>query len=71
LEQLTTVHCEKVHGVSRQQVIEQYGKPKPLFAEFAVKFSESAAVISQRDFVNSQLLTDRIRSKSRKFHSDR
>ncbi|WP_380026228.1 hypothetical protein [Effusibacillus consociatus] len=71
LEQLTTVHCQKVHGVTKQHVIEQYGKPTPLFMEFAAKFAESTPVIRQRDFANSQLLTDRIRSRNRKFHSDR
>ncbi|BCJ85552.1 hypothetical protein [Effusibacillus dendaii] len=71
LELLTTVHCEMVHGLTRQQVIERYGKPESFFMEFAKKYVDSAPVIRKRDFVNSQLLTDRIRSKTRKFHIDR
>lgn len=71
LELLTTVHCETVHGLTKQQVIEQYGKPEPLYMEFSKKYVDSAPVIRQSDFVNSQLMTDRIRSKTRKFHIDR
>ncbi|TCS69789.1 hypothetical protein [Effusibacillus lacus] len=72
LEQLTTVHCETVHGLTKQQVIEQYGKPKPFFMEFAIAdLPRVSPVIRSSDFANSQQITDRIRSKTRKFHCDR
>ncbi|SIS97036.1 RING finger protein [Alicyclobacillus vulcanalis] len=68
LQELTSVHCMTRHGMTKASVIEKYGKPKRLFLTFASNQSVQTPTISPRDFLNSQLLTDRLLSKTRKFH---
>ncbi|MFD1674448.1 hypothetical protein [Alicyclobacillus fodiniaquatilis] len=68
LQELTSVHCIKEHGLSKARLIEQFGKPKRLFLTFAAENTDATPTISSRDYLDSQLLTDRLRSKTRKFH---
>lgn len=68
LQELTTVHCVKRHGMPKSHVIEQYGKPKRLFLTFAADSTVTTPTISPRDYLDSQLLTDRLHSRTRKFH---
>lgn len=72
LEELTTIHCKNVHGLPKQQVIERYGKPQSLFAVYTADSNQKTGhVISKRDFPSGQQFSDRVRSKKRKFRSDR
>lgn len=68
LQELTSVHCVERHGMSKNSVIAQYGKPKRLFLTFAAESTVTTPTISPRDYLDSQLLTDRLNSKTRKFH---
>lgn len=68
LQELTSVHCTARHGLSKSRVIEEYGKPKRLFLTFAAESTVTTPTISPRDYLDSQLLSDRMNSKTRKFH---
>ncbi|GLG00762.1 hypothetical protein Alches_08010 [Alicyclobacillus hesperidum subsp. aegles] len=68
LQELTSVHCMTRHGMTKSSVIAQYGKPKRLFLTFAADSTVATPTISPRDFLDSQLLSDRLLSKTRKFH---
>lgn len=65
------MHCQQTHGVTKQQVITQFGKPKPIFHVFSKTEKTDPQTVSRWDYVNSQQVTDRIRSRSRKFHDSR
>jgi hypothetical protein len=68
LQELTSVHCVKRHGMSKSRVIEQFGKPKRLFLTFAADSAVTTPTITSRDYLDSQQLSDRLNSKTRKFH---
>lgn len=68
LQELTSVHCVKHHGMTKSRVIEQFGKPERLFLTFASDSVVTSPTISSRDYLDSQLLSDRLNSRTRKFH---
>lgn len=68
LQELTSVHCVQHHGMTKNRVIEQYGKPTRLFLTFTSENTVATPTISSRDYLDSQLLSDRLNSRTRKFH---
>jgi len=69
LDVLTSVHCLGKHGITKSQVISQYGKPKQMSFSFSAQTTGHFHTIEPHHFLDSQLLTARMRSKSRKFHT--
>lgn len=61
MEVLTSHHCESTHQMTKRELIEQYGRPKPLFIFSSRDAEPEAAVIRSKDFINSQAVTSHFR----------
>ncbi len=70
LEILTSVHCQKEHGLNKQEFIMKYGKPESISIPF-VQHPEPSNLLNDRDYTNFQIFDLRFRSVQRHFHADR
>jgi hypothetical protein len=71
LEILTTEHCKRVHGMSKEEVIKRYGTPVSVSVPFVASKKSYSHVVKPRDYTDYQLFDRRFRSGTRDFHSDR